>query len=92
LLLRADGSAVQTCEYRDGTRFESVDMKWTYRGDGNVHLSPLKDCSWVWPPWEGEDRELPREPARHGASLIVEWDSPLSILMDPDLNVFYARQ
>jgi len=92
LLLQADGSAAQTCEYRDGTRYESVGMKWIYRGDGNVHLSPLKDCSWVWDPWEGENREGPREPARHGASLVVEWRSQPNILMDPDLNVFYARR
>jgi len=91
LVLRADGTAVQTCEYKDSTKYVSSGMTWEYRGDGNVHLSPLKDCSWVMGALM-EPREGPLEAPRGGASLIVEWGPKPNILMDPDLNAFYQWQ
>lgn len=91
LLLRADGTAVQTCEYKDGTKYESSGMTWVYRGDGNVHLSPLKDCSWVYGDLL-EPREGSVERPRGGASLIVEWGRKPNIVMHPDRNAFYEWQ
>ena len=87
LELRADGTASQTCEFKDGTRYHSSRMTWSYHGAGNVHIDPLKDCSWVYP-GSGGALEVPKT----GASLIVEWyDRPI-ILMDPDINAFYEHQ
>ena len=81
----------QICEYKDGTKYESSGMTWTYRGDGNVHLSPLKDCSWVW--GELMDRgEGSLETPQGGASLVVEWGRNPVILMHPDINAFYEWQ
>jgi hypothetical protein len=91
LKLMPDGTAQQICEYKDGTKYESSGMTWTYRGDGNIHLSPLKDCSWVW----GElmdRREGLLETPQGGASLVVEWSRKPVILMHPDLNAFYEWQ
>jgi hypothetical protein len=91
LVLMPDGSAHQICEYKDGTKYESSGMTWTYRGDGNVYLSPLKDCSWVWDV-SMDRREGPLETPRGGASLVVEWSRPPVILMDPDLNAYFEWQ
>src|SRR5215475_5307902 len=48
LVLLPGGVARQICEFRDGAKYESSGMTWKYSDDGNVTLSPLKDCSWVW--------------------------------------------
>ncbi len=91
LVLMPNGGASQICEYNDGTKYESSGMTWTYGGDGNVHLSPLKDCSWVWSTLL-QPREGPLDRPRSGASLIVEWGRSPVILMDPDVNAFYEWQ
>lgn len=36
LELRADGTAFQTCEFKDGKRYQSTGAKWRYDGDGLV--------------------------------------------------------
>ena len=91
LVLRPDGTALQVCIYHDGTKYESSGMTWAYRGDGNVHLSPFKDCSWVH---RGAFvlREGPLEKPEGGASLIVQWGNQPNILIHPDLNPFYQWQ
>ena len=91
LVLMPDGTARQVCEFNDGTKYESSGMTWTYRGDGNVQLSSLKDCSWVWGAFL-ESREGPLDPPRRGASLIMEWGRSPVILMDPDVNAYYEWQ
>jgi hypothetical protein len=91
LVLMSDGNARQVCEFKNGARYESSRMTWAYDGDGNVSLSPLKDCSWVWGAFL-DHREGPLESPRSGASLIVEWNRHPVILMDPDVNAFYEWQ
>jgi hypothetical protein len=87
LELRGDGTAAQTCEFKDGKRYQSRGAKWSYDGDGNVWITPLKDCSWVY-----GDRDGPLDVPTTGASLIVEWGRKPVIVMDPDLNAFYEHQ
>jgi len=91
LVLMPGGAARQICEFKNGVNYESSGMTWKYMGDGNVTLTPLKDCSWVWGPLL-ELREAPSEAPRMGASLIVEWSRNPVILMDPDVNAFYEWQ
>jgi len=85
LRLNADGTGVQRCTFQDGT-FETP-LTWKYDGEGSVSLSPFKDCSWVWSTMGRREGALDK-PA-HGASLIVEWGSKPSIVIDPDLNPTY---
>jgi hypothetical protein len=87
LELRTDGSASQTCEFKDGKRYQSSGAKWSYDGGGNVSITPLKDCSWVY-----GDRDEPLEVPKTGASLIVEWAGKPVIVMHPDLNAFYEHR
>ena len=91
LTLMPDGTAHQTCEYTNGTKYESSGITWSYGGDGNVYLSPLKDCSWVWGELMDRREGLLEKPAG-GASLIVEWGPKPVILMHPDINAFYEWQ
>jgi hypothetical protein len=87
LELRTDGSASQTCEFKDGKRYQSSGANWSYDGGGNVSITPLKDCSWVY-----DDRDEPLEVPKTGASLIVEWAGKPVIVMHPDLNAFYEHR
>lgn len=87
LELRPDGSASQTCEFKDGKRYQSEGAKWSYDGGGNVSVTPLKDCSWVY-----GDRDEPLDVPKTGASLIVEWAGKPVIVMHPDLNAFYEHR
>jgi len=88
LELRADGTALQTCEFKDGKRYQSSGARWSYDGDGNVSIDPLKDCSWVNP----LNRDGPLEVPKTGASLIVEWGRRPVIVMHPDINAFYEHR
>lgn len=88
LTLSDDGKMLQECKYKDGSVYRSSGAAWSYRGDGNVHLSSLKDCSWVY----GEvvrSREGPLEAPKGGGSLIVEWSSKPVIVLHPDVNAYY---
>ena len=87
LELRADGTALQTCEFKDGKKYRSSGARWSYNGDGNVSIDPIKDCSWVY-----GDRDGPLDLPKKGASLIVEWAGKPTIVMHPDLNAFYEHQ
>jgi hypothetical protein len=89
LELRTDGSASQTCEFKDGKRYQFSGAKWSYDGGGNVSITPLKDCSWVY---GNMDRDEPLEVPKTGASLIVEWAGKPVIVMHPDLNAFYEQR
>jgi hypothetical protein len=84
--LRTDGTVLQACDFRDGKRYEGR-ATWSYDGDGNVFIKPLKDCSWVY-----DDRDGPLEVPQKAASLIVEWGRKPVILMHPDVNAFYEHQ
>jgi hypothetical protein len=63
LELRADGTASQTCEFKDGVRYHSSRMTWSYEGTGNVSIDPLKDCSWVYS-GSGGALEVPKQAPR----------------------------
>jgi hypothetical protein len=82
LVLSANGTFVQDCQFSDG---KSEAMKGEWRPlRGNIHFSKFKDCAGAWPGGlEGGG----------GASLVLEsrlWSSPV-ILLSPDVNVYYHR-
>ena len=66
-------------------------MTWSCDGEGNVRLSPLKDCSWVYG-LLAHPREGPMDRPGRGASLIVEWGRRPVIVLDPDLDAYYEWQ
>ena len=79
LLLHADGSFEQECRFRSGERFRAEKRSWRF--DGNVVFSMIKDCSGF----------LGRNGEETAASLVVEFGKPNLILLHPDVNVYYEH-
>jgi hypothetical protein len=81
LKLSSDGMFTQQCRYKNG-RTESVIGTWSY-SKRRARFSVFKDCAGVGPT-TAVKRDV-------GASLIVEFSSPTTILLHPDVNVRYER-
>jgi hypothetical protein len=79
LVLRADGTFVQRCRFKDRPR-EEVAGTWSFSPPRNVFFSRFRDCARVFGDF----------PPDGGASLIVEFSNPPVIVLSPDIvGVFY---
>jgi hypothetical protein len=81
LTMTQDGRFSQVCVFQGGVT-EAIDGTWNLI-EGGIQFSSFKDCAGVWPlNLKGNDT---------GASLIIEMSSPPTILLSPDVNVYYRR-
>ena len=82
LTLVNDGTFVQDCVFTNG-QTETVRGEWNY-SDKQIKLSSFKDCAGAWP--------ASSDGKATGASLVVELTAPPTILVSPDMNLYYRRQ
>lgn len=82
LKLLSDGTFRQQCKYKDNTEIV-LDGTWNY-SKGKVNFSKFADCAGAWPVnWATKDG---------GASLVVEMSDSPTILLNPDISIFYAKE
>jgi hypothetical protein len=80
LQVNADGTFEQTCSY-NSTAQAVARGKWELSSGGrDIHFERFLDCAGMWPEsWTGI-----------GATLLLEGGAPPLILLDPDINIYYA--
>jgi hypothetical protein len=80
LILRPDGTYDQHVEFVSGDALDEVGQPWDY--DGGVHFSNLRITA---------TGELHKYAPKIEASLIVDFNHPVVILLDPSSQCFYSQ-
>jgi hypothetical protein len=84
LILHSDGTFEQHTVSKRGFRYDAPAEKWQYSPDNGVLLDSRKDFFNSQPANEFVG-------ARRGEGLIVEFKTPMGILLSPDQDCFYTK-
>jgi hypothetical protein len=84
LILHSDGTFEQHTVSKRGFRYDAPAEKWQYSPDNGVLLDSRKDFFNSQPANEFVG-------ARRGEGLIVEFKTPMAILLSPDQDCFYTK-
>lgn len=79
LRLHDDGTFTLNCAYKVVSQ-ETVSGRWSV-SEGKVQFDRFKDCAGVWPVTNSG-----------AASLLVSFSKPLTIMLSPDLPVYYIKR